>query len=137
MVTRHRSPEIRAAVSADAGEVRRFIEQNLLYGRASLDYDPTGTAWQSLFQALYVAGIAAESEGQQDLLRIIDGASGPLDAIKARIEARCETVILEAESMTLRAVTEKVLEAIEEMPDATLVLAHQLMEQAKRKQAKS
>lgn len=135
LVTRHRAPEIVREIAADAGEMRRWLTENLLFGRASLDYDTTGTAWQSLFQALYVAGLAAETEGQADLLRVIGGASGPLDAIKARIEAGRQPVIVEAESATLRAVTERVLAALQTLPDATLVLSHQLMEQVRRRQA--
>lgn len=134
-VARETAPEVARKLAQDGEEVRRFIRENLLFGRMSLEAGRSPTAWQSLFQALWVAGIAVEAEERTEVLRVIGGAAGPLEAIQARIAAGTEHIITSTESATLTAVTGKVLDVLDDLYDASLVLAHQLLEQAKATEA--
>lgn len=134
-VAKETAPEVARKLAQDGAEVRRFIRENLLFGRMSLEAGRSPTAWQSLFQALWVAGIAVEAEERTDVLRVIGGAGTPLEAIRERLEAGTDHLITSADSATLKAATEKVLDVLDELADASLVLAHQLLEQAKATEA--
>lgn len=125
LVTRHRAPEIAREIAADAGEVRRYIEQNLLLGRMCLEHAPSGKAFASIVSALRVAKLAAEAKGLPTLVRVIDGAEGPLQAILARHQAGTLRA-LNTELATLSAVCQVVLGEIDRFAAPDLVLAYQL-----------
>ena len=125
LVTRHRAPEITAEIADDAHQVRRYISENLLLGKMCIEFAPSDKAFASIVSALRIAKLAAEAKSLPTLVRVIDGAEGPLQAILARHQAGAMRA-LNTELATLAAVCQVVLEELDRFDAPDLVLAYQL-----------
>lgn len=113
------------AIAKDATEVRKYVEQNLLYGVSCLELAPSEHAFGSVVSALRVAKLSADATGKTDLVRVIDGCEGALKSILRRHEAG-EMRATGLELVTLSGACRRVTEALPEFSDGDLVLAFEL-----------
>ena len=112
-------------IAENAAEVRKYVEQNLLLGAMCLESAPSEHAFASIVSALRVAKLASEATGKADLVRVIDGCEGALQAILRRHEAGAMRAT-GLELVTLSGACRLVTEALPEFENADLVLAFEL-----------
>lgn len=113
-------------IAEEARLVREFVSENLLLARMCME---TGyisdRALGSLITGLRIVRTAAESIGDERIIRIIEGASVPAENIVARFKDG----VTRAQRMELAAISAAIevsLDELPQIPDVPLLLAYDL-----------
>lgn len=129
-------PVMAQKIASEAQSVREFVSENLLLARMCMESGHiSDRALGSLITGLRIVHTVADALKDERVCRIIDGANTPA----VQIVDRFKDGVTQAQRMELAAISAAIsvsLEALDDMPDAALVLAYELS-RAHRMQAKA